>query len=568
MAYDASNTNDNQNTVSSATPLDQGASPSTQPSVPQGDSTPTPTPITGAQAEASSQGQAQNKKSPKASSGMFTNIQKYVDKNRPQAQKMSTAVQQDTGAQAADIREQAEKKQAQTNAIIESNKGVMQGAQTEASNIVGNIMGTAPQPTQPQPMAPQAPSQEDQISRFQEIAAGDIGASNVQNVNLAQENMKAQALQKLAQGARSEQGRKNLLRQTFQDQGEYNRGMSGLDQLILGGDAGARSSLISGLADQSGQLQQGLGQIGQDTRADVLGYQREKGDFNQGIMDMITGEGGAQSQLDAQIAADLAAEQSKFGAGQQDFIEALRTGEGLTRENLDKYISDDAFQQLGSQLKSRDQQMIDYLKTGGAASTKDPAKFEQLAGMLGLSTDGADPMYGNIEGYESDPGKTVNLQDLLYRESRRNLYGGDGTGYYGEGVRSNLGQALEGRDYSEEAISDYIMSQAGNKDMSGLFSATDPESLREQDIINQSQIDKYSALSKMAGINAPAYMPTKASDRQFNYGTSDLGSLTGLGSEFSAEEQQNFLDSLKDWEEGSTVGDQFSSYRPYSVREK
>jgi hypothetical protein len=73
--------------------------------------------------QAQSKGASSSKKAP-ASSGMFTNIQNYVNKNQPQAQKMAKASTQDFSKQAADIRKATEDKQTQQKERIQTIKTV------------------------------------------------------------------------------------------------------------------------------------------------------------------------------------------------------------------------------------------------------------------------------------------------------------------------------------------------------------------------------------------------------------------------------------------------------------
>lgn len=91
MAFvDDPNKNTGDNQIAGGSPLSSGGA------------TPAATQDTGAQTsggssqpsqiQAGSQTSTTNKKAPKASSGMFTNIQKYVEKNKPQAQNIATAV--------------------------------------------------------------------------------------------------------------------------------------------------------------------------------------------------------------------------------------------------------------------------------------------------------------------------------------------------------------------------------------------------------------------------------------------------------------------------------------------
>lgn len=314
MAYDASNNKDDQSMVAGPTPLSQGAStPVANPTPESNSANPTPTPIVGTSStEATSQGPTQNTKS-KASSGMFTNIQKYVDKNRPQAQKISSAVTQDVGNQASEIRQQAEQKTAQTRQQLAANQSAIDEQRQFAQNQVNAIMNAqAPQqPQKPEGIPPIQQAQEsmdrvpqqfpmstlnpyeveqENAKKFQQLMQGDLqGINPVQGINLAQQQSKAQALQNLAGGVRTEQGRRNLLANTFENQGQYTRGMSGLDQLILSGDDTARTGLIQGIQDQAGTLSNDLTGIESDVRNQIADQGRTFDNFGNEITNLAQG---------------------------------------------------------------------------------------------------------------------------------------------------------------------------------------------------------------------------------------------------------------------------------------
>ena len=495
MAYDASNNKEEQQDVSGANPL--GSAGGATPSEPVAPTTaPTPEMGTGSAIGAQQQ-QATNKKAPKASSGMFTNIQKYVQKNQPQAQKMSQAVTKDVGEQATDIRKQAEAKQAKTQGQIAANTAAQTQQKDFAQQQVSNIMsGATPSETQ-----------EADNKRFQDLMAGKVaGTSQVQGPSFAAENVKAQALGNLAAGARTEEGRKNLLRGTFGDQGkQYTRGMSGLDQLILGGDKQAREGLIGGIQGQAKGLQEGLTGMQQATAKDVAAQQLAQRGLTGDINQMVTG---AQAGLDEEVAASLEAEKAKYGAGQQDFIQALTTGEGLTQDMLDQYLDQSAISGLGSKLQSRDQRLADWAGKNSFYSRHD-SQFKDLDKMLGNQN------FATADQY-------TGLKDILN-------YGGGS---------SVIQDAFSGRDYSDQGIKDYIMSQAGQQDMSGLFSASDPESIQAQDIISQEQLGKFQALERLSGDDTPQYLAENVGQRDFDYGTTDLSRFEGLGSTFSPEEME------------------------------
>ena len=247
MAFvDDPNSNSQDNQVAGATPLgntapaQQGSDTSSQGS--QGDSQPSTI-------QSDGQPATTNKKAKKASSGMYTNIQKYVEKNKPQAQNMANAVSQDVGKQAEQIRQSVEAQKDQQSKVLQSNQQAIQSGSDWAKQQVGNIMAPTEQ------AQPYSPSEAD-ITKFQGLMQGNVqGLQKVGDLNIADQSAKARALQSLAQSTNTEQGRRNLLGQTFQKQGEYGRGMSGLDNLITSGDAGARQSLIQGTQGQAQGLQ-------------------------------------------------------------------------------------------------------------------------------------------------------------------------------------------------------------------------------------------------------------------------------------------------------------------------
>jgi hypothetical protein len=324
MAYDASGNKENSQQIAGSAPLSQGGqapaaqNPQGDSATPQGPSTPA-TVQTGASVnQAASQGQSQNKSAPKASSGMFTNIQKYVQKNQPQAQQMSQAVTEDFGKKAAEIRKATQEKQQQQQQAIQGGTQAMQSQIEEAQGLVGNIMNQQAPAVDPKAGESAAPVDaqaaptvdEEQAARFQELMAGpQVG--QVADLNLSQQNMRSQALQNLAQGAMGEQGRRNLVKDTFGDRA-YSRGQSSLDNLILSGDAGARESLISGVGGESQQLQQDIKGISQE-QAQALGeYRQSMGDFGGQVEGLATG---AQGEIDTELEAQRKALMEQYGFG-------------------------------------------------------------------------------------------------------------------------------------------------------------------------------------------------------------------------------------------------------------
>ena len=356
MAYDASNNQPDQNQVVSSTPLSGGQQPASQPQPSDSQPSQAPSQPSTVQAgmsstQAGAQQQPQQQKS--ASSGMFTNIQKYVQKNKPQAQKMSQAVTQNVGSQASEIAQQAEKKQQQMEQSLQANQAAMDKQKEEAAGIVGNVMGADYDPTtgqftaqpaqQPEqaPVTPDqgqpAPTSEEQQARFQELMQGPTGISQVGNLNLGQQQQKARALEQMAGTAGTEQGRRGLLQDTFRKGGDaYTSGMSGLDQLIVSGDEKARTQMVEGVQQQADQLNQQLQTIGSDASKAKMAQDLAMKNFGGDISSL--GED-AQAAIMAQVDQQVADQQAAL----QGEIDNMRTAAQEQFEGSMKYANEQAF---------------------------------------------------------------------------------------------------------------------------------------------------------------------------------------------------------------------------------
>lgn len=448
-----------------------------------------------------------NKKAPKASSGMFTNIQKYVEKNKPQAQKIAGAVTQDVGKQAEQIRQAAAEKQAQQQQTIQANQNLINQNQDWANQQVQNIMNPGLQAQAPEtsqlrtggivqatqlPQV-QAPSVED-ASRFQQLMSGNIqGLQSVQDLNLAQQQNRASALAQLAGDAGTEEGRRNLLGQTFRKQGDYTRGMSGLDQLITSGDQAAREALVAGTAEQAQGLQSQLGDISAQARQDLAGQQEAirnlSGDITSLATDPLTG---IQTDIQSQIEAEQAAR------------------EGLIPE----------YQTLEKQYSDRMQQLRDiYGDTSYWGSKLDKALVQSLRG--------SGHWYGTDE-LNKLSGASLSDQDLRLLGIDKNWYD----------------QNIERMQKYNDADTPYL-SFAGNL-RSQILKSADPAAVQkalEQEGLTLSQLQSGKDLS----------MANLASEEQINrynalkslLGQQDIIAPEAKKDYVSSEELQAILDKYK-----------------------
>lgn len=354
MAYDASNINENDQQVAGSAPLSQGGgtSPAAQgqdQGAPQGPSAPA-TIQAGQSSTQAAQSQQPKQSNKPASSGMFTNIQNYVQKNQPAAQKMAGAVSQNVGNQASEIRQVAEQKKQQQASALQANQAAMDKQKQEAAGIIhqqtGVAVGGYQPPTQTQEQS-QSPNIEEQAARFQQLSQGPQGVTQVGDLNLAQQNLKSQALQQLAQGANTEQGRQNLLKQTFQGQAPagYTRGLSGLDQLVVSGDQAAREQMITGTQQQANQLQADIQNIGSEANKAKMANDLAISKFGSDIS-ALSEE--AQNAILAEVDANVTSQQQEWTSQ----IDQLRNEANKQFQEGLKYSNADAFwEDLISQYK-------------------------------------------------------------------------------------------------------------------------------------------------------------------------------------------------------------------------
>jgi hypothetical protein len=466
MAYDASNTQNNQQQVAGSTPLSQGGGQSAP--MAQGDQATTSGPSTPAtitpgqsstQASQSQQPQQSNKP---ASSGMFTNIKSYVEKNQPAAQKMAGAVSQNVGDQASQIREQAEKKAQQQRDAIAANQKAMEQQKQEAAGIIHSQTGVTVGGFQPpvqqsqQPSTTEAPQSQpdDQSKRFQELMQGPTGLTQVSDVNLGQQQAKAQALQQMAQGANTEQGRMNLLKNTFGNQGEtqYTRGLSGLDQLVVSGDQAAREQMIKGTQDQTNQLQQQIRDVGSEANRSKMAQDYAMKNFGSDISNLSQE---AQNQILAEVDSNIEAQKADW-LGQIDqlrnqasnqFQEGLKFNSAedfyrsLLNENTEwskagtRSVLDNAL--IRANLLGEDVNLADVYKSRKLATAYENLTPEQLQAMQGqivLNTDSQGRIGGalgdllqNASDYGLDPSTYMKeLQSLAQGGNRSSIYGWSG----------------------------------------------------------------------------------------------------------------------------------------------
>jgi len=163
---------------------------------------------------------------------------------------------------------------------------------------------------------------------MQDLYRGEVqGLTQVADLNLAQQQAKIQALQSMAQGANTEQGRMNLLKSTFGNQGanQYTRGLSGLDQLVVSGDQSAREQLIQGTQGQVQGLSQDVQGIQQDVNTQRMAQEQALRGFGSNIQEQINqGLTGIDTDIDTAYQTELERRQALFNPESQEYKQAMQ----------------------------------------------------------------------------------------------------------------------------------------------------------------------------------------------------------------------------------------------------
>jgi hypothetical protein len=494
-------------------------------SQPQGDSAPTTGPSTSAtiqdSAAASTAPQTTNKGSGKASSGMFTNIQSYVQKNRPQAQKIAQATTKDFSKQASEIRKVAEEKKQEQSQGIQGAQQAMQEQKQKAQNIVGQVM-------QGQDVG------EDQQQQFQELMQGPEVA-DISDINLTQQQMKTQALSNLAKSAEREEGRRGLMKEAFGDR-TYTRGQSGLDELILGGDKAARESLIGGVQQQATGLQQDIRDIQSQSQQDVGQLRRDVGSFGEDVAQLAMDpqqqlENQAQQRYEEELAARTALldpeseeYQSAVQAAQDrlDTMKQMATNWGQTLADLEADAKTTAINKYG--IRGRDtgalglsdfaKQYQEFEDTGKVTVNRmveDPGSM--MVTMQPVTLEGEEARKFLAEGGDLRSSHHKHRRMALsaleelnkrFRDPQSELYGLEGIDTSGKsgdsrtmlaGARENLLKQIAGLGSAEDVVQRRLQ-QVGGSDFEKLASGSD---ISKYETTSQEDVDKINTLRKMLG---------------------------------------------------------------------
>lgn len=212
----------------------------------------------------SAQPQQESRPSQRASSGSFTNLQSYVEQNRPAAQNIARQVTRGVENRASQIGQQLAKQQGDFLSRVAENRARLAQAGDLASQQIQQ--------------AGQAPQGAD-VSQTQQLIRGQFNAP-VAQLDTQGLQQQARDLASNTQSAQTQQGRQQLLRDTFGGQ-DYTRGQGALDELILAGSREAREQIAQAPRQATEALQAQIGDARQQALSSLAGYDTQREQLTQ-----------------------------------------------------------------------------------------------------------------------------------------------------------------------------------------------------------------------------------------------------------------------------------------------
>lgn len=282
-------------------------------------------------------------------SGMFTDVRKYIQANKPAAQNISGAITGKAGQQAQQIRSQIENQQKKFQQSLAQNQANLQQSRQFAQEAVQK--------------AGSGQLFEQDYGKFYDIISGQQKFNAPEASKFMQERARTGALERLARGAGREQGRQELLRQTFSGRAQpYTRGQRSLDTLILAGDPNAASQIASGVQQQAQGTTEALRQARTQQLQNLRGFTGDVEQLRTGAREQLTG---AQEQLQQNIQSELERRRGELTTQQQALQDAISRGE-LTREMLDPFITQDTMDKAAQAYNERLKRLEDVYLGGPA----------------------------------------------------------------------------------------------------------------------------------------------------------------------------------------------------------
>ena len=238
----------------------------------------------------------------KSGSGSGTNVQKYVQANKPATQKLATGAIKKFEGEAQATGQAVQQQQQNFMQRVAANRARM----TQQQGIGEGIVQQASQLEAGQTLDPNLRTQFQGITSgaaIQDVTAPDLTASQVASNRLGQQ------AEQVAKGGRSE-----LLRQAFGTSGrQYTRGQGLLDELLLAGDPTQSRRVVEGVRGAADQAASGVQDARRQSLREIAGLGQSEKELTEGLVGQATGAiGGIEGNIQDEIAAKNA-QLARFG---------------------------------------------------------------------------------------------------------------------------------------------------------------------------------------------------------------------------------------------------------------
>lgn len=315
MAYIPSEDEDQQSGMNVLTPAGQSQSQIQQEQQnlqPQGSAAPATSQPTAGQSNAASSGGK--------GSGTFTNLQKYMDANKPATQNIAKEVTKSSERQASQIGKQIQDQKSQFQQQVDANRARMQSAQNFANQQIQQ--------------AGQQPVDQSAVTRFQNIL-NQPNQFNQASADYSGIQNQVQNLQNLSDRSNRQDARMQLLRGAFGGD-RYTMGQQALDDFLVASSPTAREQVAQAPVSAFQNLQSQLQDARQSGEVSRAALSRDEAAMKDALR---SGVDTAQDVLRSDLEARRNAIATSLGSGPQ-LRDAIASG-NVSQELLDTLGLDD-----------------------------------------------------------------------------------------------------------------------------------------------------------------------------------------------------------------------------------
>jgi len=402
----------------------------------------------------------------------FTDVKQYIDKNKPQAQKIAQKAESGITSKAAEIGKQTQARKSALQNVLDRNTAQVGEDVKQAKALVQQ----------------QQPLDTAQQQTIKQALGGQFDLEKAPELNLAQQELAAKRL------GQSDVSVPTVLQETFaRPDRQYTVGQQRLDELLLGG-TGAGAQLQTAAQEASKQALSGIAGARQQALAGMAGQKAAREAAGQDIRSTITGEQAAVNQtIQDQIAAAIAARQplaTQAQETQRGATERLAQIQDLYNRDFGNDNSREYYTSLGL---SRRGDWRDAWEGKTGADSEDLRITDQEMAALGV-----DPRYmKNVEDAKYLRTKRDTTRDLLGALSKADY---DSVGNYLSQEGLDLGAIGRGEDLTRASVSTPEQAARLNA-LLGLTGTTEgmilPEDQQQavSDQALQDFINKYSGLN-------------------------------------------------------------------------